>query len=264
MDVWPMRNFYSCGCYTCDDVPVISRCGEHNGWVVSRTSFRVTNPRQLLVGDRLKVIHHNLYDVLEHLKRPLDLVFAYPEYDIFATSHQLSPLGWRTQRMEIFQHLLRLLKPDGQAVFVVDVVDLATVLYQAKLAGFETHNRFTPVQIKDEPLRFREEVYDGVVYKAVVGLNTGPLPRMRLKDLSSFFDELGVPDDARILDTSCIFLDAVQRARPNSKIVGIVEDASRYQRFLSASVVGTRPPAPHVRGGSEKKPKARTRKRIPD
>lgn len=255
---WPMRNFYSCGCYTCDDVPIVSRCGEHNGWVVCRTSFRVTNPRQLS-GERLKIIHHNLYDVLENLRRPLDLVFAYPEFDLFGAVHQMSDYGWRTQRMEIFEHIKRLLKPDGMAVFVVDVIDLGTTLYQAQLAGFEVFHRFTPVHIKDEPLRFREEVYEGVVYKAVVGLNTGPLPKMRLRDLSSFFDELDVPDEARILDTSCIFLDAVQRARPNSKIVGIVEDASRYQRFLSAAAVGTHPPAAQVRRGTGKKQKARAR-----
>ena len=257
-----MRNFYSCGCYVADDVPVISRCAQHNGWVVCRTNYRVTHPRQLLVGSKVKILHHNLYDVLPHLRRQVDLIFAYPEYDLFAVAHQLSPFGFASQRMEIFEHVQRLLKPEGKAVFIIDPVDLGTMLYQAKLHGFKTYTRFTPVFIKPETLWSKSaEQSISKVYKVAVGLNTGPLPRIRLTDLKPLFDGLGVPDDARILDTSCIFLDRVQAARPESKIVGIVEDASRYQRFLPPASVGAGAASPQVSRSPGQKRKARSGKR---
>lgn len=239
MDIYPMRNFYSCGCYVADDVPVISRCGEHNGFVICRTNWRVTQPRQLIIGKRkrLKIIHHNLYDVLTMLKQPVDLVFAYPEHDMFVMPHLLTPFGFRNSRVEVFKHILRLLKPEGQAVFLIDPIDLATVTYQAKLRKFEVHTRFFPVVIRPEPLRWSRsrENETQKVYKIAVGLNTGPLPRLRLDDLAPFFDALSVPDEARILDLSCIHIGAVKKARPNSKIVGICEDANRYRKFIEAN-----------------------------
>lgn len=232
-----MRNFYSCGCYVADDVPVISRCGEHNGFVICRTNCRVTNPRQLIIGKRkrLKIIHHNLYDVLEKLQQPADLVFAYPEHDLFPMAHMLTPFGYRNSRIEVFKHIQRLLKPDGKAVFLVDPIDLGTVLYQAQLRKFEVHTRFFPVVIRPEPLQWSKSNEKFKVYKIAVGLNTGPLPRLRLDDLTPFFDELGVADEARILDLSCIHIGAVKKARPNSKIVGICEDANRYRKFIEAN-----------------------------
>lgn len=235
MDALYMRNFYNCGCYVADDVSVISRCEHHNGWVVARTDFKVTNPRQLVVGKRkrLKVIHHNMYDVLEHLKRPLDLIFAYPEFALFGVQHQLTPFGLRNSRMEVFDHILRLLKPDGKAVFLIDPVDLGVVTYQALLRKFELHTRFFPVFIKSEPL-FSKPIEQNKVYKIAVGLNTGPLPKLRMDDLGAFLDALDIPEEARILDLSCIYLASLQRARPKSKIVGIVEDANRYRKFCDA------------------------------
>ena len=237
MEDWPMRNLYNCGCYVADDVSVISRCAIHNGWVVARVSHSVTHPRQLTVGKRLKLIHHNLYDVLPHLKRPVDLVFSYPEYNLFAAQQQLTPLGFANARMEIYDHIERLLKPDGKAVIIVDVCNMASALYQAKLRGFEVHHRFTPILIKGEPLR--GESWQERVYKVMIGLNTGPLPRFRASNPRPFFDELGISQEARILDTSCILLDVVQRARPKAKVVGIIEDAQRYRTIVSAASLGT-------------------------
>lgn len=237
MEDWPMRNLYNCGCYVADDVPVISRCAQHNGWVVARVSHQVTRPRQLTYGDKLKIIHHNLYDVLPNLKKPFDFVLAYPEYNLFSAQQQLTAEGFIRSRMELFDHIQRLLKPDSKAVIIVDVCNMASAVYQALLRGFEVHTRFAPVLIKSEPLY--GDVWDERVYKAVIGLNTGPLPRFRLGDATSFFDALEVPDDARILDTSCILLDVLQSARPNAKVVGIIEDGNRYKRTLAAVEMGT-------------------------
>jgi len=256
-----MRNFYNCGCYVADDVSVISRCAHHNGWVVCRTDFRVTRPRQLLLGKHLKVIHHNLYDVMEHLRRPLDLIFAYPEETLFGPQHQLTTFGFQNSRMEIFTHILRLLKPGGKAVFLIDPIDLGSLAYQARLLRFKIDHRFFPVFIKSEPL-FAKEITHSKVYKLAVGLNTGPLPKLRLDNLTDFFDGLDIPDDARILDLSCIHLDEVQRARPNSKIVGICEDANRYRRFAEAaaakSAMGTSPSSSGNRSRSGKKRRKRS------
>ncbi|MNU95545.1 hypothetical protein D3C71_855650 [compost metagenome] len=231
-----MRNFYSCGCYVADDVPVISRCGEHNGFVICRTGWRVTNPRQLIIGKRkrLKIIHHNLYDVLERLQTPVDLVFAYPEHDMFVMPHMLTPFGFRNHRLEVFDHVLRLLKPEGKAVFLIDPIDLGSITYQALLRKFEVHTRFFPVYIRPEPLWSRSNEKHKV-YKIAVGLNTGPLPKLRVDDLKSFFDGLDVPREARILDLSCIHIGAVKTARPDSTIVGICEDANRYRKFCDAN-----------------------------
>lgn len=236
-----MRNFYNCGCYTADDVPIISRCAEHNGWVIARTDASVTNPRQLVLGKRkrLKIIHHNIYTVLENLSKPLDLIFAYPEFSLFATQHQLSPFGFRNSRMEIFNHVMRLLKPEGQAIFLIDPIDLGSIAYQCNLRKLDFDTRFFPAYIKNEPL-FSKQIETHKVYKIAVGINTGPLPRLRLNDLTSFFDALDVPDEARILDLSCIHLSAVQAARPDAKIVGIVEDATRYRRFYEAAAAAAR------------------------
>jgi hypothetical protein len=235
MDGWPVRNFYSCGCYVADDVSIISRCAQHNGWVVARTSWRVERPRQI-EGKNTKIIHHNLYDVLPRLKRKVDLVFAYPEADLFSVQQQLSPRGWSHSRMEIFEHIQRLLKPDGKAVFIVDCDHAASAIYQAKLHGFEVHTRFAPVMIKAEPLWAKQpNLEQDKVYKMVVGLNTGPLPRFRLSEAAGFFDGLDIADDARILDTSCILLDVLREARPDAQIMGIIENATRYQRIVEAS-----------------------------
>lgn len=236
MDAYPMRNYYNCGCYVADDVSIISRCAHHNGWVVARTSFRVTRPRQLVIGKRklVKIIHHNLFDVLENLKQPFDLVFAYPEADMFGAQHQLTPFGFQNSRMEVFKHLLRLLKPEGKAVFLLDPVDLGSMFYQAALHKFEVHTRFFPVYVRPEPL-WSKSTEKHKVYKIAVGLNTGPLPKLRLDNMAPFFDALNVPSEARILDLSCIHIGAVKQARPDSKIVGIVEDANRYRKFCEAN-----------------------------
>jgi len=226
-----MRNLYSCGCYVADDVPVVSRCGLHNGWVVCRHDCDVTEPQSLVVHKRLKIIHDNLYSVLPKLTKPLDFVFAYPDYRLFGSHTQLTPAGFANARIELFAHLLRLLRPTGMAVFILDVHVSHYCYYQAVLHGFDVHTRLAPVLVKNEPLIHLP--YEERVYKMVLGLNTGPLPSFSPKNPQAFYDALGVPAEARILDISCILLDTVQRARPDSTILGIIEDATRYRRTVA-------------------------------
>lgn len=246
-----MRNLYSCGCYVVGDVPVLSRCAYHNGYLVASLDNRVTKRQQLKFGN-CRIVHEHLSEVLPKLNKPLDFAFSYPESHQFLAHQFCTPLGWTTARIEVFAHLKRLLKPEGKAVFIVDTHILRTVLYQAMLQGFQTDVRFTRVHLKHEPLINFCTLGDEFVYKAVVGLNTGPLPRFRMTDPTPFFDALEVPETARILDTSCILFDVLQKARPSATLLGIVEDVRRFERYAAAVDVGNAPAKQARRCGKSK------------
>ena len=234
-----MRNFYNCGCYVSGDVPVLTRCALHNGWVVARTDCTVNQPRLFRQG-RVKVVHDNLLSSLPRLKRKYDLVFSYPEYELLAFAHQLTDLGFARSRMEFFSELTRLLGVDGKAILVLDPDQVAMALYQLRLLGFRPHLRYVPVRIVPEPMK-KYKLEQTKYYKVMVGVRTGPLPKFRLASLDSFLTSVGVAENATILDTSGMWMEQLVEARPKSNIIGIVENVSRYRRIVASNVVGADP-----------------------
>lgn len=222
-----VRNYYSCGCYTSADVPILSRCEHHDGMVVSRTGGHLGSPRVFSKSPNVRLCNAEILDVMSRLKSPVDLAFCYVEPGLLSFTHMLTPLGFASARVEFFALLKLALSDSGQAVIIVDPEDLGAIYYQARLHKFTAHSRLVPVYFRPDPIRYGRMIAEKT-YKVAIGLNTGPLPRFNFKTLLRLIDGLGIPNKSRILDTSCVFLSELEVARPNAKIIGIIEDGKRY------------------------------------
>lgn len=222
-----VRNYYSCGCYTSADVPVISRCEHHNGWVVSRTGGHLGTPRVFSKSHNVRLCNAEILDVMSKLKSSVDLALCYIEPGLLSFTHMLTPIGFASARLEFFALMQRALSDSGVAVMFADPEDVGAIYYQARLHKFTVHSRLVPVYFRPDPIRYGRMLAEKT-YKVAIGLNTGPLPRFNFKTLHKLIDGLGISDKCRILDTSCIHLSELEAARPNAKIIGIIEDGKRY------------------------------------
>lgn len=225
-----MRNYYSCGCYTSASVPILTRCSQHNGWVVCRTGHEILKPRMFNQGN-LRICHVEVFHLLDTIK-PVDFAFAYAPHHWFAASHQLGPRAFAYSRMELFE---KLVQKANRSVIVVDPEDFGTVLYQAHLLGIDVDSRLVSSWVYREPLKY-EQRKPVKTFKVACGLNTGPLPKFSLKSVHRLFDGLDVAQTARLLDMSCTHLDQIEASRPNATIIGIIEDAQRYARSIASRV----------------------------
>ena len=225
--VYIVRNYYSCGCYTTADVPVISRCEHHNGWVVCRTGGNIITPRVHVRSPKIRICNAEILDVMAKLKSPVRLVFSYVEPGLFSHAKQYSTYGFSSARLEYFALLKNVLSDKGCAVLIIDPEDLAAVHYQAMLQGFDIDLRLVPVYFRPDPIRYGRMLAEKT-YKVAVGLNTGKLPAFNLKRLDKLLDGLRIPERCRILDTNCNYLDGLVEARPDANIIGVIEDGTRY------------------------------------
>ena len=221
-----VRNYYSCGCYTSADVPILSRCAEHNGWVVARSGYDISQPR-VYKQPRLRICHADAFDVLRKIK-PVDFAFVYAQSTWFSYLRVVTPLGFARARMELLE---RLFKVTDKAVIVVDPEDYGALAYQAELLGLKTYTRLIPAYVRPEPLRHGKQPKIKV-YKIACAIGVDSLPRFGMSSLNKLIEHLNLKDDARILDMSCTHLDQIQRAMPNATIIGIIEDAQRFSRSI--------------------------------
>lgn len=209
-----MLNLYSCGCHAGGDFSALSRCGEHNGYIVA--TLEHARSRQVIKKDRLTVWHDTLYSNLRRLKdKTFNRIFAYPEHDLFYAQQFMAPKAWRDTKIEVFSHVKRLLRSNGYATFIVDYHDLHTVLYQASLIGLTTrigktlYKEFVP-----EPLYGKSyEFTDAKVMVDLWNNEKSPLPE----------------SGASVLDISSILLDRSIRRAKGNKVLALCECPHRFR-----------------------------------
>lgn len=131
-----MINQFSCGCVMVGDVPTVTRCEDHGGYIVACHNQNVPERRYRNKGGDLNIWQGTLLHNLRRLKdQCFSFVFAYPELNILSPMSWLTHEAWRNTDMEMFRHLKRILKPGGYISFVVDPSVLHTVTYQASKVG---------------------------------------------------------------------------------------------------------------------------------
>lgn len=208
-----MLNLYSCGCYAEGDIPTLSRCEEHNGFIVAVTGKPRT--RTTFKSGRILLWHDSLE---ENLKRLPDAkfahIFSYPDHDVFYAYHHTAPHAWRNAEPVLLQHLKRLLKPGGYATLIVDGAVLHTLLYHAALVGLDAKvNRVLYKEFVPEPMYSRS--YEFTDAKIMVDIYAG--------------EKKNLPDSGEyVLDTSSILLDRVKRRAKSNKIVALCSCPSRF------------------------------------
>ena len=125
-----MISYYSCGCHAEGDIPTLSRCEEHDGYVVVCHNQNVQ--QRSFKSERGTVWQGTLLHNLRRLKdAQFSYVFAYPEHHVLNAFRWITPKAWRDADMEMMHHLKRILQPGGYVSIVVDSEVSHTVLYQA-------------------------------------------------------------------------------------------------------------------------------------
>lgn len=146
-----MISLYNCGCYAVGDIPILSRCEEHNGHVVVCHNQNVSTDR--FVHRDMTLWQGTLLHNLRRLKaEQFSYIFAYPEHNELSASQWLTPDGWRRMRIEWIAQLKRVLKPGGYISMIVEPSVSHTVLYQAQLLGLNVDVRpHTTEHFEKEP-----------------------------------------------------------------------------------------------------------------
>lgn len=226
-----MLNFYSCGCTADGDIPVLSRCGEHNGYVVAAVRDKVLKRASFRVDD-LRIRHHPLKETLATIREKkikFDLICSYPEHAHLYAYNSMDE-GWRLRVNPQLGELYDSLTNDGHLVFVVEQTLLARVIYDCLMHGF-CMNSVSVVSsiIAYEPLH--EKWPEFYVYKfAVLFSKSGTdakLPSyMRLSKLHLRLKKKFRP--RRVLETSCIHTPFLHIA---PKTIGVCEDYNRYSKL---------------------------------
>ena len=230
-----MLNLYSCGC-SATDVPVLSRCKEHNGYVVivsnnevparHRTSFRTKNRK-------LSLLYCSLLDGMRRLREStVGLIFTYPDHYPFLARDRIDSNNWRDFPDKYFPECKRVLQPDGHVVLIIEHLALASVVYSAIKAGFKIVSQsVVRMVISDEPVdsTFLNDFY---VYKVCLVLTH------RAHDSNKSIGDIQLKNVGRhianfhtgglVLDTSCIHYPVVIAAHKVTRTVGIVSDWKRY------------------------------------
>lgn len=135
-----MISLFSCGCYATGDIPTLSRCEEHNGFVVVCHNQNVKHER--FVHRDMTLWQGTLLHNLQKLKAAqFSYIFGYVEHNELGASRHLTPNGWRKFRLQWLEHLKRVLAPGGYISLIFDPEVVHTVLYQAELLGLSVDVR---------------------------------------------------------------------------------------------------------------------------
>ena len=223
-----MLNLYSCGCTVAGDVPILSRCSEHNTFIVSALVDKVGKRRSFRVENK-RIRHYPMREALESFNSKnikFDLICGYPDHNPLHAYNALES-GWSILRNTEFDDLYLALKSDGHMLLVVEQTVLSRTLYDALLAGFNLNS----VSIVSSPtpiLPLHKNWPEFYVYKfAILFSKNGSsvkLPDyMRLSKVHVKLRKLLQPK--RLLELSCIHKPFLQIADEN---IGICEDLDRY------------------------------------
>lgn len=226
-----MLNFYSCGCTAQGDVPAISRCAEHNGWIVATVKNEVTK-KQMVKANGTTLAHAPVEEVLQKCierKMHFDLICSFPEHAVFYAMNSVLQDAWRQKINPIMPLLYQCLSKKGHMVFIVEQSLLARLLYDGAMAGFEINSTtLISSSIKEEPL-YKQKFPELHVYKfAVVFSKGGKYSLPDFLPLRKLARRLARLEPRRVLDISCIhtpFLELGERR------VGICENYQRYSKL---------------------------------
>lgn len=234
-----MLNVYSCGC-TAVDVPILSRCAEHDGHVVvvSRSDVPREQRASKMSEDRqLVYLYDSLSGGLSRLRdESVGLVFTYPDHFPFAAREALGSKEYMEFPDLYFRECKRVLRKDGHIVLFVEHFVQAAVVYAARMSGFIVNSvSLVRMKIKSEPLS-PTFLNDFHVYKSCIVLSrSGSAGNIKLGNVSlsksyKLIDKLY--NGGLILDTSCIHSPFALVAKQHAKTVGIVSDNARYKALL--------------------------------
>lgn len=209
-----MINLYSCGCHATGDIPIMTRCEQHNGWIVA--AIEQARRKEVLKTRRVTVWHDTLYNNLRRLPdQHFHHIFAYPEHDLLYAYSHMTPKAWREANIELFAQIKRLLKPGGYATLIVDYGALHTVLYQAAMVGLQ--HKIGKTLLKEfipEPMYSRK--YEFTDAKIMVDLFVG--------------EKIKLPESGeRVLDISSILLDRTLRRAKDNKILALCSCPHRFK-----------------------------------
>uniref|UniRef100_A0AB39CE26 Uncharacterized protein n=1 Tax=Pseudomonas phage HRDY3 TaxID=3236930 RepID=A0AB39CE26_9VIRU len=200
-----MINHFNCGCVLVGDVPTITRCEEHNGFIV--TSHNQNVPERRFSNEHGTVWQGTLLHSLRKIKDEcFSYVYAYPEHHVLNAFNWLRPDAWRNKQMEEMRHLQRILKPGGYITFVVDPSVSHTVIYQAYRLGMTVEVRDCVTERFDPP-KFSELSYATADAKVQLLVYNGHRDKIPEKG-------------GRVLDISGMKLDKIlKRKKKNSLLV---------------------------------------------
>lgn len=218
------------------NVPILSRCKEHNGHVVvvsdlvvpthERTSYRTKDRR-------LALLYSSMIDGMRRLKDgTVGLIFTYPDHFPFMARDLIDPTAWHDFPDKYFPECRRVLQADGHIVLFLENFALASVVYSASKAGFKIVSQsIVRMTIADEPLTstFLDDFH---TYKTcLVLVRKGQDSDKRIGDIKLKNAErhiVNLYSSGLILDTSCIHYPFVLAGRKVARTVGIVSDRKRY------------------------------------
>lgn len=209
-----MINLYSCGCHATGDIPILTRCAIHNGWIVAAIDH--ARQREVLKAKRVTVWHDTLPNNLRKLPDGrFHHIFAYPEHDVLYATNYMTRKAWRDSNLEMFAQIKRLLKPGGYATLIVDYFALHTVLYQARMAKLDFRiGRTLFKEFVPEPLYGRK--YEFTDAKVMVDLFTG--------------EKVKLPESGEmVLDISSILLDRTLRRAKDNKVLALCSCPHRFK-----------------------------------
>lgn len=234
-----MMNVYSCGC-TARNVPILTRCSEHNGHVVVLSNSDVPRNRRasVLSSDRkLAVLYDSLLGGMSRVKsESVGLIFTYPDHFPFVAREAVVTSAFLEFPDMFFPECSRVLRDDGHIVLIVEHHILSSVVYCASCSGFNVNSVSTVrMEIKDEP-HSQDFLNSFYVYKACVVLSrkkSGSKKKMgnvELRNAQRVAEKFHT--GGLILDTSCIHYPFVLASREIAKTIGIVSDHARYKSLI--------------------------------
>lgn len=147
-----MISLFSCGCHATGDIPTLSRCEEHNGWIV--VCHNIDVPPAEYKCKYMTLWQGTLLHSLRRLgTEKFSYIYAYPEHHVMNAMDWMTPKAWRDHEMEMMKQLYRILKPGGYISVVVDPGVVHSLLYQAHKIGFDVKvKKFTTEYFEAEPM----------------------------------------------------------------------------------------------------------------
>lgn len=211
-----MISLFNCGCYATGDIPTLSRCEEHNGFIVVCHNQNVKHEKY--VHSDMTLWQGTLLHNLRKLKAAqFSYIFAYVEHNELSASKWLTPTGWRNLRLEWMEHLKRVLKPGGYISMIINPEVVHTVLYQAALLGLSVDVRpHTLEHFEKEPFSTHSYAFaDAKVHLILYNQYRDKVPKQ----------------GSAILDISGIKISHSERRRKGNKMLVLCAHSYQFNKI---------------------------------